>query len=65
MEGMGLKFIPVIGRCLLCHLSMFRPMAGTSTIWLLIFCGVQFFVNLVRFSYPQKIKFTIYMVFSN
>ena len=30
MEGMGLKFIPVIGRRLLCHLSMFGPMAGTS-----------------------------------
>ena len=29
MEGMGLKFIPVIGRHLLCHLSMFGAMAGT------------------------------------
>ena len=30
MEGMGLKFIPVMGRCLLRHSSMFEPMAGTS-----------------------------------
>ena len=30
MEGMGLKFTPVTGRCLLHHLSMFEPMAGTS-----------------------------------
>ena len=30
MEGMGLKFTPVIGRRLLGHLSMFEPMAGTS-----------------------------------
>ena len=30
MEAMGLKFIPVIGRCLLCHSSMFGPLAGAS-----------------------------------
>ena len=30
MEGMGLKFIPVMARCVLGHLSMFGPMAGTS-----------------------------------
>ena len=30
MEGMCLKFTPVRGRRLLCHLSMFGPMAGTS-----------------------------------
>ena len=30
MEGMGLKFIPVIRRRLLRQLSMFGPMAGTS-----------------------------------
>ena len=30
MEGMGLKFTPVIGRHLLRHSSMFGPMAGTS-----------------------------------
>ena len=30
MEGMGLKFIPVIVRYLLGTLSMFGPMAGTS-----------------------------------
>ena len=30
MEGMGLKFTPVLGRRLLRHLSMFGPMAGTS-----------------------------------
>ena len=30
MEGMGLKFIPVIGRHLLRHSSMFEPMTGTS-----------------------------------
>ena len=30
MEGMGLKFTPVIGRRLLRHLSMFGPMASTS-----------------------------------
>ena len=30
MEGMGLKFIPVMGRCLLGHLSMFGPVTGTS-----------------------------------
>ena len=30
MEGMGLKFTPVIGRDLLCHSSMFGPIAGTS-----------------------------------
>ena len=29
MEDMGLKFTPVIWRCLLRHSSMFRPMAGT------------------------------------
>ena len=28
MEGMGLKFISVIGRDLLHHLGMFGPMAG-------------------------------------
>ena len=30
MEGMGLKFIPVVVRHLLGPLSMFGPMAGTS-----------------------------------
>ena len=30
MEGTGLKFIPVIVRRLLGHLSMFGSMAGTS-----------------------------------
>ena len=30
MEGMGLKFTPATGRCLLCHSSIFEPMAGTS-----------------------------------
>ena len=30
MEGMGLKFAPVIVRHLLVPLSMFGPMAGTS-----------------------------------
>ena len=30
MEGMGLKFTPVVVRCLLGHLSMFVPIAGTS-----------------------------------
>ena len=30
MEGMGLKFTLVLGRHLLCHLSIFGPMAGTS-----------------------------------
>ena len=30
MEDMGLNFTPVIGRCLLGHLSMYGPMAGTS-----------------------------------
>ena len=30
MEGIGLKFTPVIGRRLLGHLHMFGPMAGTS-----------------------------------
>ena len=30
MEDMGLKFAPVIARCLLGHLSMFGSMAGTS-----------------------------------
>ena len=30
IEGMGLKFTPVIGRHLLRHLSRFGPMAGTS-----------------------------------
>ena len=30
MEGMGLKFTPLTGRCLLCHSSMFGPMADTS-----------------------------------
>ena len=30
MEGMGLKFTPVIGRHLLGYLSMFESMAGTS-----------------------------------
>ena len=30
MEGMELKFTPVIRRCLLGHLCMFEPMAGTS-----------------------------------
>ena len=30
MEGMGLKMIPVVVRCLLSPLSMFGPMAGTS-----------------------------------
>ena len=29
MEGMGLKFTPVIARHLLGRLSMFEPMAGT------------------------------------
>ena len=29
MEGMGLKFNPVIGKHLLCHSSMFGPMTGT------------------------------------
>ena len=29
MEGMGLKYTPVIGKRLLRHLSMFGPMAGT------------------------------------
>ena len=29
MEDMGLKFTPVIGRRLLCHLNLFGPMAGT------------------------------------
>ena len=32
MEGMGLKFIRVMVRCLLGPLSMFGPMAGTSWI---------------------------------
>ena len=32
MEGMGLKFTLVIGRRLLCHLSMFGPMAGTFEV---------------------------------
>ena len=30
MEGMGLILTPVVVRCLLGHLSMFGPMAGTS-----------------------------------
>ena len=30
MEGIGLKFTPVIARRFLGHLSMFEPMAGTS-----------------------------------
>ena len=30
MGGMCLKFMSVIGRCLIGHLSMFGPMAGTS-----------------------------------
>ena len=30
MEGMGLKFPPVVVRYLLDHLSMFAPKAGTS-----------------------------------
>ena len=30
MEGMVLKLIPVIARCLLGRLSMFGPLAGTS-----------------------------------
>ena len=30
MEGMGLKFTPVVVRRLLGPLSMFGPMAGTS-----------------------------------
>ena len=30
MEGMGLKFIPVIVKCLFGTLSMFGPMPGTS-----------------------------------
>ena len=30
MEGIGQKFTPVIGRHLLCHLSMFGSKAGTS-----------------------------------
>ena len=30
MEGMGLKFTPLMGRRLLHHSSMFGPMAGTS-----------------------------------
>ena len=30
MEGMGLKFTPMIGRHLLCYLSMFGPMIDTS-----------------------------------
>ena len=30
MEGMGLKFTPVIGRPLLHHPSVFGTMAGTS-----------------------------------
>ena len=29
MEGMGLKFTPVMRRRLLCHSSMFGPMDGT------------------------------------
>ena len=36
MEGMGLIFTPVIGRRLLCHLSMFRPMAGNSETHILL-----------------------------
>ena len=30
MEGMGLKLIPVVVRCLLGSLGMFGPMAATS-----------------------------------
>ena len=30
MEGMGLKFTPVVVRHLLGHLGTFGPMAGTS-----------------------------------
>ena len=30
MEGMGLKFTPVIVRCVLGSPSMFGPIAGTS-----------------------------------
>ena len=30
MEGMGLKFTPVVVRCLLGLLSMFGPIAGIS-----------------------------------
>ena len=30
MEGMGLKFTPLIERRLLCHSSMFGPIVGTS-----------------------------------
>ena len=30
MEGMGLKFTPGMGRCLLRHSSEFRPIAGSS-----------------------------------
>ena len=30
MEGIGLKFTPVVVRCLLGRLSVIGPMAGTS-----------------------------------
>ena len=36
MENTGVKFTSVIGRCLLGHLSMFGPMAGTSGIVLTV-----------------------------
>ena len=32
MEGMSLKFIPVVVRCLLGSLNMFGPTAGNSLI---------------------------------
>ena len=40
MEGMDLKFTPVVARCLLHLLSMFGPMAGTSWTHIIIIISI-------------------------